>query len=368
VIGMRIHLIGLPHTQTTQRFNQCAYTSKARRFASMMHHRGHDVFLYASEQNDATCTELVTCITRAQQDELLGDYDWYQRGEIYGVNWDPSLPFWRLFNANAVRELAARIEPHDIVCLSTGWPQAEIAAAFPNRLVVEYGIGYEGCMNSTHHVFESYAWMHAVYGAQSGASSANGRFFDAVIPNFFDVDDFPQGAQDGGYFAFMSRMTERKGYGIAIDATRELGATLKIAGVGGDRPDHEHVEYLGFVDHEQRAELLGGARALFVPTLYLEPFGGVAVEAMLCGTPVITTDWGAFPELVRQGVDGFRCRTMGEFVAAAMHVGDLDSDAIRDNATARFSTDVVAEMYETHFERLASLWGDGFYADCSTRT
>ena len=45
---------------------------------------------------------------------------------------------------------------------------------------------------------------------------------------------------------------------------------------------------------------------MLFPIRWPEPFGLVMVEAMACGTPVVTTNWGAAPELVADGVTGFR--------------------------------------------------------------
>jgi ethanolamine utilization microcompartment shell protein EutL len=57
---MRLHLVSLPHTQTTAAYSWCAYTQKVSHFADMMTERGHEVTLYAGEHNEGDCAELVT--------------------------------------------------------------------------------------------------------------------------------------------------------------------------------------------------------------------------------------------------------------------------------------------------------------------
>ena len=234
-------------------------------------------------------------------------------------------------NQRAIAEIAARAEPRDFLCIIGGTCQEAIGAAFPDMITVEFGVGYSGVF-AKHRVFESYAWMHAVHGAHTtlpGIMSDRGRFFDAVIPNYFEVDDFPFSAEKDDYYLFIGRLIESKGYQIAVDTCRTLERRLVIAGAGTP-PDFG--EYAGIVDVQRRGELMSRARAVFVPSLYLEPFGGVHVEAMLCGTPVITTDWGAFSETVQNGVHGFRCRTLRQFCDAADAVDKLDYAAIRESA------------------------------------
>lgn len=319
----------------------------------------HEVILYAGEENEAQVHEHVPCITNALQRRYFENL--IESGMIFALDWNPDLPGWRVFNHNVVTELRKRIEPRDFLCLITGSSQKRIAIEFPAHQIVEFGIGYQGVLPDTHHVFESYAWMHAMYGWQ-GPAEANGKFFDAVIPNYYDSNEFPSTMSPGDHYLFMSRMTPRKGYQIAVDTVEKLDARLKIAGIGGDDVFSDHIEHVGLVHGREKFELLAQAKALFVPTLYLEPFGGVAAEALLCGTPVITTDWGAFTEYVDQGVNGFRCRTMKEFVQAANYVSLLDREAIRTRAHAKFTYGPISNRYEQFFERLQTLWGEGFYA------
>lgn len=270
---------------------------------------------------------------------------------------DDDLPAWDPLNAEQAERINERAEPGDLLLIPFGVCQQTIASRLPHMRAVEYGIGYGGTF-ADFRVFESRAWQATVYGSQQGAHGADGRFYDAVIPNFFDPDDFPLGA-GGDYLLYVGRLTERKGLQIVLETAERTGLPLVVAGAG-EYQLPEWVDYRGVVAGEEKAKLMGEARALLCPTLYLEPFGGVAVEAQMCGTPAISTDFGAFPETVEQGVSGFRCRRMDEFVSAVEQAGDLDREAIRARAVDRFSLDAVRPLYEDYFDHLSTLDGAGF--------
>jgi glycosyltransferase involved in cell wall biosynthesis len=169
-------------------------------------------------------------------------------------------------------------------------------------------------------------------------------------------------------------LTQRKGLAVVNDLCKKLDKKLVVIGQGGEVVDGKLVadyceldcnfEYVGVVtDPKLKAKYIGEAEAVLVNTQYIGPFEGVHVEAAMCGTPVITTDWGVFSESVVHGVTGFRTRTFGEVVWAAKNVSTLDPRTIRDYAVANYSMDRVADLYEAYFEQLSTLTGDGWYSD-----
>jgi glycosyltransferase involved in cell wall biosynthesis len=169
---------------------------------------------------------------------------------------------------------------------------------------------------------------------------------------------FPEGDGGGDYYFFIGRIIDRKGYRIAQEVCERLGKRLILAGPGEGAG---YGEFIGNVGPEERAKLMGGAIALFAPTLYIEPFGNIVVEAQTCGTPTITTDWGAFTETNINGLTGYRCRTLADFVRAADDVKSLDRAAIRQHAIENYSLDAVGKQYDDYFTRLLTLWDDGWY-------
>ena len=159
------------------------------------------------------------------------------------------------------------------------------------------------------------------------------------------------------------RITPDKGIQTAIETCRALGAKLKIAGVGDKSKFNTQgvdVEWVGIVDKFQRDKLIGNAIALFSPSQYAEPFGSVAIEAMFSGTPVLTTDFGAYAETIVDGVNGWKCHTLGEYAFSAMMSAKLDRAAVRGYAESRWSMDVVKRQYQTYFQRLNDQWGSGW--------
>jgi len=348
---MRFHVLALPHTQVTPDFAGCAFTEKVRRFCIMMTDLGHEVFLYAGEETTAPVTELITCITEAERQEAVGDQHYTT------TTWDQDSPHWQVFNANIIRELGQRLQSKDFICAIGGYSHKPIADAFPSHMTVEFGVGYGGVF-SNFRVFESYAWMHSIYAAYANPTTIDGKFFDVVIPGYFEPDWFPLGDGSGDYYLYIGRIIDRKGYAIAQEVCELLGKRLILAGPGEGTG---YGEFIGSVNPEQRAELMGKAVATFAPTLYIEPFGNVAIESQACGTPTITTDWGAFTETNPNGVTGFRCRTLQEFCDAAEKVKTLDRKSISEYSKSRYSLDVIGRQYETYFTRLLTLWDGGWY-------
>src|SRR3990167_7275191 len=154
-----LHLIALPHTETTSTYLTCAYTMKVVKFCRMLHGRGRKIILYAGAHNDAPCDEHVPLVSEAERLKWFGPWD--AKDAFSKVTWAPTDMPWQTMNLRAVEAIRQRADPHDLILLTAGTAQQPIAAALPHLLSCEWGVGYEGIF-SKFCAFESYAWMHHV--------------------------------------------------------------------------------------------------------------------------------------------------------------------------------------------------------------
>jgi glycosyltransferase involved in cell wall biosynthesis len=99
--------------------------------------------------------------------------------------------------------------------------------------------------------------------------------------------------------------------------------------------------------------------------MFIEPFCGSAVEAQLCGTPVVTAGYGAFWETVEDGVTGYRCNILADYVGAIRRAFTLDRRTVAARARALYSLETVGKTYDAIFHNIADLRGPGWYCPWS---
>lgn len=345
---MRFHFLGLAHLPTTAGEQACAFTQKIIKLLPILNSLGQ-VYFYGNEDSEIECSEFIPVLKKEIRESVYGKGTSWNH-EVFKFQEDDLA--YRTFNDNAIEEINKRKQSGDFLLSSFGNYQKVIANNVNIPLTVESGIGYSGTF-AKYRVFESYAWMHYIYGCER---RGDGLFCDAVIPNYFNPDDFDYSESKEDYFLYLGRIIHRKGIAVAKQAAEAAGVKLILAGpLGCENVDIKspNLEYVGYADKSKRRELLKNAKALFVPTQYIGPFEGVSIEAAFSGTPVITTDWGAFSENVLHGITGFRCRTLEQFTWAVKNIDKINSINCRKWAMNNFTIERIGRMYKEYFNQLS---------------
>ena len=359
----QIHCLGLPHTISNADYVACAFTQKVRKFLTMFKGHGYKTIHYGHKDSVTDADEQVTVTDNETLEKAYGGYDW--RKGLFKHSIDDHAH--KTFNANAGREIYARKQKGDFVlCFWGGTAEsAHIANKDNDLIIVEPGIG-SGHAFAQFRCYESYP-LKAAFAGTSGVSYCNPEWYGRVVPNYFDLRDFAPQQERKPYAVALGRIGRNKGVDIAIEATWRAGIDLVVAGQGSSKdvgfdkwPDH--VKYIGYADLETRKLLLGEASFSFLLSTYWEPFGGTAVESMLSGCVPICSDAGAMTEYIVDGVNGFRCNTMGDILRAIRLVPTIQRDKMVRFAQDNFSLDAVRPKFQRAFDDFADVMhGKGWY-------
>lgn len=148
-----------------------------------------------------------------------------------------------------------------------------------------------------------------------------------VIPPAVDLDRFDIGRQDearallglpqtGVVIASVRRLVPRMGLHVLIEAWAKLSDVVPgVLVIAGEGPSHrelreaarrfgvdERIRFVGRLDDDELVALYRAADVVAVPSICLEGFGLVVLEALACGTPVVASDTGGLRDALR-GVD-----------------------------------------------------------------
>ena len=131
-----------------------------------------------------------------------------------------------------------------------------------------------------------------------------------VMHNFVELKDYDVPTQDDEYALYFGRLSEEKGILNLINAFSKLDkGTLYIAGEGSEKKTIERiikekklenrVKLLGFLDSNQMKEIIRKSKFVVVPSIWYENCPYSVMETLAIGKPVLGSDIGGIPELVK---------------------------------------------------------------------
>lgn len=379
---IRLHILGLAHTITRDEFSHCAFTGKVLRFAPMMISRGFEVYHYGIETSEPNATKHIDILTKNEWEELREESMKFLNNELtieeiqnklqdeknfIGELANSSTPLYKKFNEKLIIALKEnyRSTSTDIICFPFGKAHEDAIQGL-NAVVVESGIGY---LNSykNYRIFESYAKLHQTLTKET----KNCQHYWFVVPNYYNIIEWPLNLNpDKKTIGFFGRICDIKGLNIiSAIAKKFLHINFIICGQGN--PDHylnnnSNIIYKSPIHGKERGTFLNNLTALLAPSLYLEPFCGVNVESQLCGTPVITNDFGAFVETIEPFKTGMFCHTLADFCHAVQMAldGKFDREYIHLRAVKKYDMYNVGKQYEYVFKNIINIHNgqNGWYA------
>lgn len=360
-----LQLIAPFHTVVSDKYSHCAFTGKVLRFSKMMRLYGYHIIEYSNGESQSQANEHVQILTEDRLNELKRSND---GTDFVGNDAIIHSPLWDEFNGKLITEMKKRVKDGDVICYPFGRTH-ELTTEFPKCYHIETGIGYPDTFLHFR-IFESSAWMHWHYGKDKANAGKN---YNWIIPNYYDLDDWEVNAKidpEESYILYFGRIVHDKGLQAITEIAKRLHRfgdhvpkKVIICGQGDPAPYLEqtpNLEYRAPIHGRERSNLLKNAYCVLMPTIFIEPFGGAGVEAQLCGTPLIASGYGAFPETVVHGFNGYRCTSLGDWLAAIESVKFLDREKIAEYARSKYSLEACGYQYDNVFRLLTDLSGDGW--------
>jgi glycosyltransferase involved in cell wall biosynthesis len=187
--------------------------------------------------------------------------------------------------------------------------------------------------------------------------------YASTVYNGVDVGQFPFGDDPEDYLLMAGRIVPEKGFKEAVQLAKQTGDRLLIIGpVYPESQDYfdqyikphlnDKILYLGYVEYSQMWRYYQKAKALLTPVQWEEPFGLTSIEAMACGTPVISLRRGAAPEIIADGKTGFIVDSIAEMAAAVGKISQINRGDCREHVKKYFSIGGMVTGYEATYKKV----------------
>jgi glycosyltransferase involved in cell wall biosynthesis len=183
-------------------------------------------------------------------------------------------------------------------------------------------------------------------------------------PNFLDFDPGFRGG-GGGFALFVGRLSAEKGITTLLEAWERVSPSIPLKILGRGPLETEvtqkaatlpNVDYIGHRPLSDVVETMGEAAVLLFPSQWYEGMPRTIIESLAVGTPIIASDLGGMPEMVRDGETGLLFPP-GDSDALANRVHtfmatDFDHQKFRQNARHEFEMTYTAEQNLRQLEQI----------------
>jgi glycosyltransferase involved in cell wall biosynthesis len=188
------------------------------------------------------------------------------------------------------------------------------------------------------------------------------------VYNAIELESFPFSEEKEDFLLWLGRFNEDKAPHLACEAAKILKKKLVLIGKLREEKEKEYfaekvkpylndrIQYIGELA-EERKKYFMSAQAFLNPIQWDEPFGLVLVEAMACGTPVVSFNRGSIPEIVKDGVTGFVVDTFDDFLDSIKRVNELKPKDLREYVNSNFSSEAMVNGYERVYENILGQQG-----------
>ncbi|MFA6296887.1 MAG: glycosyltransferase family 4 protein [Patescibacteria group bacterium] len=306
--------------------------------------RGHEVTLFACGTSK-TKAKLFSIIDKSLY-EMLGKFDW-------------NYFYMDLINGGKCYEMANQF---DVIHNHVGFTMLPFA-----RLVKT------PTLTTLHSSKRELEKLAETYSKENFVSISDAQrnlwpelnYLDTVYHGI-DLSKFEFSENSGEYLFFVGTISPEKGADKAIEVAKKTGEKLLIA--GDRRPEFENfykekiepfidddqIKFLGEITPQMRNKIMKKAKAFIFPISWNEAFGLVLIEAMACGTPVITFNKGAIPEIVENGKTGFIVNDITEMEKSVKMIDKIRRSDCRKIVQEKFTVEKMADNYLKIYEQLVS--------------
>lgn len=318
--------------------------------ASCLDNSGHEVTIFGIDGSHyppkgrlCKCNSEKEAIDFIKENRNLFKYDWF---DIIH-DWSSTKTVHDYCQENNIKSIASNFNTHflyptihqNIVCVSDR----------------QRYLGLQGRSG-----FEGTRWEKQV--------GYTGHLHDAITINLgIDLRKYTPVYDKENYVLHFNSFDYFKGIDITLQIAEKLPhIKFKIAGSTTYEPHKkvfeefkpvmdslDNVKYYTDISNEEKIKLFQKAKMYIFPSQFEQPFAVVCIESLACGTPVITMNHGAFPEMIHHGETGFLCNNFSEMIPYIdILYNNIDKKVYKNcrfDAEMRFSRTRMAKSYENTY-------------------